>query len=426
MRNNSKRYKHRHLPSREWKKVVRFNGRDYLMNTVYDKTSGLDFDDDELWNNEHSLSNDDYNDCGISVNELPWMNISTSSRRPINEDFFDDFGEELLQDEETNVVDKIANNGYPVMTVDGELFDVDMSEDSIKNAIFTLIYNFISVSNTDDFNSIDDILYVTGRMNDINSYKMAFDEIIYSYGSFKFVVRSASKKNSPQDGYLTIYFTNEHNAIFRIDYPEIISYHRPTRSIELNYEQLCNTINVKTNYILKKTVDEYYSQTLREVFDAYMSQGISLTLLRRKYDLNPSVFSQVKNPIADASFIKNNFSVVEKYSPKKPGDYSVLESCLNRCMQDIKMINNGSETNVRDDEFYILIGNRETYIKNLTESVWLDLKKRSNVFGASNFIPVRFYTSDPNLPVIKIEHNMILVPFTAFSSACPGLLLHIQ
>ena len=86
MRNNSKKYKRRHLPSREWSKIVRFNGRDYLMKSVYDRSTELDIDDDEVWNREHAVFDEDAADTKHTVNE------STA----INEDFFDDFGEDVL------------------------------------------------------------------------------------------------------------------------------------------------------------------------------------------------------------------------------------------------------------------------------------------------------------------------------------------
>ena len=73
MRNNSKKYKRRHLPQSEWSKIIRFNGKDYLMKTVYDKSSELDIDDDEQWNAEHSLETNDIEKSMISVNDLPWM-----------------------------------------------------------------------------------------------------------------------------------------------------------------------------------------------------------------------------------------------------------------------------------------------------------------------------------------------------------------
>jgi hypothetical protein len=94
-------------------------------------------------------------------------------------------------------------------------------------------------------------------------------------------------------------------------------------------------------------------------------------------------------------------------------------------MSMIEEIYNGQKPDVRADELWVLISGRETYIKSLYESVWLDRYRRSNVFGGINFIPVRFFTSDPNTPVMKIEHNMILAPLSAFVTGTPGLLMHI-
>lgn len=80
MRNNSKKYRMRRKASGEWSRIVRFNGRGYLMNSIYDrqKPAGTD---DELWNAEHSIEGGE-------------DRRRVSGR--INEDFFDDFAEDIV------------------------------------------------------------------------------------------------------------------------------------------------------------------------------------------------------------------------------------------------------------------------------------------------------------------------------------------
>ena len=424
MRNNSKKYKRRHLPQSEWSKILRFNGKDYLMKTVYDKSSELDIDDDEQWNAEHSLETNDIEKSMISVNDLPWMKQVPSGTKRINEDFFDDFGEDVLVNNQKSAKQKvIERSDYPMLTADGEAFDVEMSSDEIKNAIFHLIVNFITVYSPEGFKSVDNFLYETGRMNDINSYKMAFDELLYSNGTFSFVPKNALSKGK-STGWLQIYFTGERDANFRIDLPNI-SVHRPTQQVNMNYESLCDLINVETAGILRKKAADYYSQTLRMLFDSYMRESIGLTLVRRTGNFGNAVYGQIESPRADAMFVKNNFSVIQKYSVKNRGDYQILENAVDEDMSMIEEIYNGQKPDVRADELWVLISGRETYIKSLYESVWLDRYRHSNVFGGINFIPVRFFTPNPNTPVMKIEHNMILAPLSAFVTGTPGLLMHI-
>lgn len=397
MRNNSSRYKRRriHMPSSEWSKIVRFNGRDYLMKSVYDRNTELDIDDDELWNREHA----------------------------INEDFFDDFGEDLLVNNQKSAKQKvIEGSDYPMMTASGDVFDVSMSDDEIKNAIFHLIVNFVTVYDSTGFTNVDNFLYESGKMGHINSYKLAFDDIVYENGTFSFVPKNAQERRSGK-GYLQIYFTGEREANFRIDCPDI-SFHRPTSQVNINYEQLCDLISIQTSGILRKKATEYYGQTLQMMFNELMRENVGLTLVRRKANLPGGVFQQIESPVADAAFIKRNFDVVYKYSAKNPGDYSVLSNAMNADMEMIESIYNGDRTDTRMDDMYVLLGGRETYIESLYKSIWVGHYTRANVFKG-NFVPVRFFTPDPKTPVMKIEHNMLLVPLASFVTATPGLLMHI-
>lgn len=102
MRNRTTHRRKYHHPAQEWSKIVRFNGRDYPMNAVYDRDPGMDLDD-EVYNNEHELdpSPEDL-ETGISLDELPWMRqMSRIGRRTlkIDESFFDDFAEEIFQEQ---------------------------------------------------------------------------------------------------------------------------------------------------------------------------------------------------------------------------------------------------------------------------------------------------------------------------------------
>ena len=175
-----------------------------------------------------------------------------------------------------------------MITASGEAFDVEMSKDEIKNAIFHLIVNFITVYDATDFKNVDNFLYESGKMNNINSYKMAFDELVYTNGTFSFVPKNAQERRSGK-GYLQVYFTGERDANFRIDCPDI-SFHRPTSQVNVDYEGLCDLINIETAGILRKKAADYYSQTLQMLFSEYMKENIGLTLVHRKKSLPKTVF----------------------------------------------------------------------------------------------------------------------------------------
>lgn len=99
MRNRTTRYRHHH-PQQEWSKIVRFNGRNYPMNAVYDRNPGMDLDDG-TYNDEHELdpSPEDL-ETGISLEELPWMRSYWRRHMTrIDESFLDDFGEELFAEQ---------------------------------------------------------------------------------------------------------------------------------------------------------------------------------------------------------------------------------------------------------------------------------------------------------------------------------------
>ena len=70
-----------HLPNKEFSKIVRFNGRDYILRSVYDDTQDFNFDD-EIDRIKNARTE-------INMKRIPWFTVQRKTRR-INEDFFDD------------------------------------------------------------------------------------------------------------------------------------------------------------------------------------------------------------------------------------------------------------------------------------------------------------------------------------------------
>ena len=277
MRNRTLHRKHN--ISREWSKILRFNGRDYPMNAVYDRDPGMDLDD-EVYNNEHELdpSPEDL-ETGISLEEIPWMRHMSRSSRPvrIDESFFDDFAEEIFQEQNKKTAAQVLAERapYPMTDENGNDFDVKISDDTIKNSIFYLISNVVIVENSDGFNSIDDFLVTGGKVNDINSYKMMISGIVYRYSQFYFIAERSSHGGSK---YLQIYFTTEKDAIFRIYCPNI-SFKRPKDQIVMNYDKFREVISLDTNLGRKKPVDEYIPSLMNEYIRQAIEYNVSVTLL---------------------------------------------------------------------------------------------------------------------------------------------------
>ena len=263
----------RHRPSgtqREWSKIVRFNGRDYPMNAVYDRDPGMDLDD-AAYNSEHELdpSPEDL-ETGIALDELPWIRSYARRHRPfrIDESFFDDFAEEIFaeQNQKTQAQILAERAPYPMTDEQGNDFDVRMSDDTIKNSIFHLIANIVIVENCNGFDSIDDFLVTGGKMNEINTYKMMISGLAYRNGQFYYVAVPVKTGGSK---YLQIYFTTEKDAIFRLNCPDV-SLHRPKDQLVLNYERFCDINTINSNIGTKKDAEEY----IRAMLPDYLRQAV--------------------------------------------------------------------------------------------------------------------------------------------------------
>ena len=66
--------------------------------------------------------------------------------------------------------------------VNGNIHEIEYSNDGIKNAVFFLLNNIMVIDKWEDFHSVDDFLVKYGTMNDINSYRIKIADIIQYYG----------------------------------------------------------------------------------------------------------------------------------------------------------------------------------------------------------------------------------------------------
>lgn len=422
MRNSSKTIIH--LPKREFKKIVRFNNHDYLLQSVMDND---EYDYDDSFDKElkkrfvtHTV-----------LDDVPWYrNLHRHSRR-IVEDFFDDM-DDISSEMDDEIGDDVENGSYYINLDNGKSVEIELSEDPIKNAIFFLLVNFVSfseeeieddVSDTDDdenqgnvladkIYSLDKLIYSYGRSNKLKAYKVDINDIRYEKGSYKLIM--SSKANAK--GFIEVYFLDNNNVNFKIVYPDI-NFRRPGNMTVFNYDEFCDLLRNSKITQTPKNADDYYEPIIEYLMDNFRQGGVNVTLCRAKKTIDKMYFGYITSP----KLLTQYFTPLHKYNNKK-ADYSPVINAMN---EDNPIINqvfeNGQESLFNDDEYYMLIGGNESFIKNIQKSFW-----NQNIFDSRDYIRIQFKTQDPDLRTRKIEHNMILVPLSRFVIASPALLTFIN
>lgn len=239
------------MPSKEITRIVRFNGKDYLLSSLYDDAVEFDFD------KEYDKSNNNE-----KTEKLPWFDKVIRHSQRINESFFDD-SENFFDDVESienvlNSQDDDINNYYIVYSESGERLEVSLSEDTIKNAVFFLFINFMVISNNitqDDLESVDQILHTSGSMNNVKSYKMNISGIKYENGSYKLIY---GKKDT---GYIRVYFIDNNNIEFSIVYPGI-SMRNKSELSSFSYADFCDFMKYDRFSLEDKEPLIYYKSIL--------------------------------------------------------------------------------------------------------------------------------------------------------------------
>ena len=75
-----------------------------------------------------------------------------------------------------------------------------------------------------------------------------------------------------------------------------------------------------------------------------------------------------------------------------------------------------------DDQYWVLIGGWEGYMQTLFSSIWTSRNLKSDVFHSSG-VRFTFYTPNKEVPMLKDEHNVLLVPLSVFALALQGLIM---
>lgn len=260
-----------HLPNREWSKIIRFNGVDYLLSSLFDRDfdfgteykKSLDFDFDDEYEKEQSRKK-------RLLKKTPKLN------HRVVEDFFDDF--DLDNEEGIGEVSVLDDYNFIINTKEGETVEVSSSKDPIKNRIFGTLVQLIVVDNPSG--SLDNVDKFIKRVGE-NAYMMKISEILYEDGCIRFEVMDSTNLSS----YLKIFSTDGLDTkIMLKGSNRIISRQRSHDLVVMDNQQFKDIIKYDVAYDEKDMV-EYYMMLLGLLKKFFTSTG-SLTLCRQTGSIN--------------------------------------------------------------------------------------------------------------------------------------------
>ena len=424
MRNRSKRFR---MPTGEWSKIVRFNQQDYLLKSLYDDDFEAPVEQDI--NPESPLS-----PTGTVLDELPWNRPVKKKPSRVCEDFMDDFMDDLGLTADTEeqkqeilqqrVDDELASSmEYIFRSTTGEDYTLRMSQDRFRNVIMFLVNSMTVISSSSTGETVDDFVYASGRMNGLFAYRMNVVDVLVKGGCPFFVLSDINHK-SGRGGYISVHFTEERDAVISISYPGI-AYKRPHTLITMEYETFCNMLPVDRITGTRKNPQEYYKWLMNSLLDKFQTIDAGLTLL--KYNKNSRQTINMGGCIEDASFIKENFQPVAKYSAKSQSDRGILMSAMSQDIPQAETFYQESYAGCgpvqKYNENYVMIGGSETYYERLMNSVWVG--STGTAISNQDFIRFRFYTKHPEISTKRVEHNAILIPLVNFITVLPTLMLQM-
>ena len=404
MRNHSTKY---HLPTKEVTRIVRFNGKDYLLSSIYDDAVEFDFDKEY----EKTKKTE-------KPERLPWFDKAFRQSRRINESFFDDESENFFDDVESieNALsqDNDVNNYYVIYNASGERMEILLSEDNIKNAVFYLFINFMIISNNmsqNDLKSVDQILYTSGSVNDVKSYKMNISGIKYENGSYKLIYGGI------ESGYIQVYFVDNNNIEFSIIYPGI-SMRNKSQLSSFSYADFCDFMKYDRFSLKDKEPLNYYEPVLKKLIAQYQKYNINMTVCNNKHTGDKLTKYNVIGP----NELKTNLGVLYKFKGDTY-DFNKLWQCVVDDSQNISdCYENDNYKDLYDDEYYVMIGGHERYVANLKKSVWFN---DAGAFQNNQYTSLYFTTPNKDVPDIKEPHNMLIIPLSRFVLGSPALLTHL-
>jgi hypothetical protein len=420
MRNRSKRY--RNLGS-EWSKIVRFNSQDYLMKSLYDdEFTSSDID------TEGPLSM-----TGTVLDELPWNRpVKKRTIVKVNEDFMDDFMDDLgltadTEEEKQELIaqqvdDELASSlEYIFRTESGGEYTIKMSQDRFRNVIMFMLNSMTIISAGAIGESVEDFVYASGCLNGLFSYRLNVVGVKVVGGCPLFII-SDFNQNGINNGYISVHFTEERDAVISVSYPGI-AYKRPFSLITMPYDVFCEMLPADRITGKRKDPSEYYKMLMGRLIDKFQGIDAGLTLMKSNAD---SI--KTGKTVEDPSVIKRNFTPIAKYSAKTPGDRSVLFSAMDIDIPQAEAFYQNSDEGCgsiqNTDDYFVMIAGSETYYERLMKSVWAS-PERGAAMNYHDYIHFRFFTRHPEIITKKVEHNAIIMPLANFITVLPALVMQM-
>lgn len=389
-----------HLPSKEFSKIVRFNGRDYILHSVYDDTQEFNFDDEIDRITKASTE--------IDMNTIPWFKVQRKTRR-INEDFFDDM-DDIEQEIEIKQDDSTLYN-FTIYDKDNNSVSVKLSEDNTKNAIFYLYINFIVFDgDPEDYTSVDDFIYQSGSKN----YQMDISSLEYSDGMYIVSVGGIVDR-----GYIKAYFESDNDITFMISYRGgRISYINKQHSI-LSYFDFCSIQKYNRANLKAKKSSNYYEANMMRVCELFKKYNINVTICKPKdkqFTLESTNFYGFEGPD-----LAKNFTVIKKV-PSNALSLSSLLPYYEEELPTVENIYNGSLQTIKHDEYWVMFGGPKTFAPTFTQdSCWFNM-----LDSGSEIRLVTIKTQNKELRTKFDEHFFLLMPLAKWIAFSPCFLTFLQ
>jgi len=388
-----------HLPSKEFSKIVRFNGRDYILHSVYDDTQEFNFDDeiDRITKARRTE---------IDMNTIPWFRVQRKTRR-INEDFFDDM-DDIEQEIEIKQDDSNLYN-FTIYDKDNNSVSVKLSEDNTKNAIFYLYINFIVFTGEpEDYTSVDDFIYKSGAKN----YQMDFSDIEYSDGMYIVTVGGSVNR-----GFIKAYFKSDNDIIFMIHKSGISNVNKQ-HSI-LSYFDFCSIQKYNRANLKAKKCTNYYEANVMRVCELFKKYNINVTVCQPK--ISGFTLSSTNIWSFEGPDLAKNFSVVKKI-PASNLSLAALMPFYEEELPSVEKIYDGTQKTIKTDDYYVMFGGPKNFAMNfIQDSCWQSLLDSS-----SEIRLVTIKTQNKELRTKLDEHYFLLMPLAKWIAFSPCFLTFLQ
>jgi hypothetical protein len=392
----------KHLPAREFSKVIRFNSKDYILHSLYDSPDErTPVDNREQRRNiykSHSIDDDQ-----------TWNDINDGVGNFVNEGFLKSaqqiYNKIQSEPEKKSEIKNILK--LNVYTSDGENIEIDNSKDRIKNILLCMIKKLMKCDYMKKYKSVDDYVYGFGT----NQYVFPMDKITFTNGVISFWPKKGG------DLKLRINFidnVSDPNFVFIHDNISINN----KSSIVLTYEEFQKLLTYDVVTIKNKDVIEYYSYFVPQVINQFIENNVHLYIFERRTNISSDILNIGLNEWKEINmyFLRNK----EDKTPESIMEY------IKRFIKINKYTLSYSEDKEKytDDDVYIAIGGNSAKDKKFTDGLkyaYLFSEQINN--KEDEMIFSKFHTKSETGR--NLERNLIFIPMTRFIMLLPVFYMYM-